>query len=330
MRAIVIREPGGPDVLELRDVPDPDPPFGHVRVRVRYAGVNRADLLQRMGVYPAPPGVPRDIPGLEYMGLVEACGPGATRFREGDRVYGLLGGGAYAEKIIAHEREVAPVPKSLDDRDAAAVPEAFVTAYDALVVRGGLLPGETVLIHAVGSGVGVAGVAVARALGCTVLGTSRTRDKIERAKALGLHEGVVPEQGRFAKAVLDALEVRGGRGVDVTLDLVGGGYVGESVACAALRGRLVLVGLTGGVHTELMLGAVLQKRLTIVGTVLRSRPLEEKIVAAELLDRRLGPWLSEGRVKPSVDRVFPLAEVAGAHAYVGSNESFGKVLLDLG
>lgn len=326
MQAIVIREPGGPEVLELRDLPDPEPPFAHVRVRVRAAGVNRADLLQRAGFYPAPPGVPRDIPGLEYAGEVEALGPGATRFAVGDRVFGLLGGGAYAERIIAHEREISPAPARLGDAEAAAVPEAFVTAYDALVIRGRLQPGERVLVHAAGSGVGTAAVQIARALGCSVVGTSRTADKLDRCRALGMSAGVVPEGGAFAKQVKEAT---GGYGVDVVLDLVGGDYVRESVACCASQARIVLVGLTAGASTSLPLGQVLAKRLTLVGTVLRSRPLEEKIEAARILERTLAPWLAEGRIEPIVDRTFPLAEAAQAHAYVAGNESFGKVVLTL-
>lgn len=326
MEAIVIREPGGPEVLELRTVPDPEVPYGHVRVRVRFAGVNRADLVQRAGFYPAPPGAPADIPGLEYAGTVEAVGPGAARFAVGDRVFGLVAGGAYAEKVVAHEREVAPVPEGLDDREAAAAPEAFVTAYDALVVRGGLQPGERVLVHAAGSGVGTAAIQVARALGCFVVGTSRTADKLDRCKEVGMNAGLVPDAGAFARQVLDAT---GGRGVDVVIDLVGGHYTRESLAACAPKGRVVVVGLTGGASTELPLGELLRKRLTLVGTVLRARPLEEKIEAAKLLERTLSPWLAERRVRSVVDRVFPLAEAGAAHAYVASNASFGKVLLDV-
>lgn len=325
MRAIVIREPGGPDVLDIRELPEPEVPLGHVRIRARAIGVNRADLLQRAGFYPAPPGVPKDIPGLEYAGVVDAIGPGVTRFKEGDRVFGLVAGGAYAEAIIAHEREVVATPQGISHLDAAAIPEAFVTAYDALFVRGRVSPGDRVLIHASGSGVGTAAIQIAKAIGCLVIGTSRTADKIERCKALGMDHGVVPQQGRFAKQVLD---LTNGKGADVTIDLVGGDYVPESISASAPRARLVLVGLTGGASATLPLGAVLQKRLEIVGTVLRSRPLEEKIEAARLLERHIVPWLAEGRVKPVVDRAFPLAEARAAHAYVAENTSFGKVLLD--
>lgn len=326
MRAIVIREPGGPDVLELREVPDPEVPFGHVRVRVHAAGINRADLLQRAGFYPAPPGAPRDIPGLEYAGTVEALGAGATRFAVGDRVFGLVAGGAYAELVVAHEREIVPIPPGVGDLEAAAAPEALVTAYDALVVRGHLAPGERVLVHAAGSGVGTAAIQIARALGCFVVGTSRTADKLDRCKELGMSAGVVPEKGAFAKQVMDAT---GGRGVDVVIDLVGGDYVRESIGACASRARLVLVGLTGGASATLPLGEVLRKRLEIVGTVLRSRPLEEKIEAARMLEKSLAPWLAEGRVKAVVDRTYPLAKAGEAQAYVAENTSFGKVLLTI-
>lgn len=329
MRAVVIREPGGPEVLELRELPDPEPPFGHVRVRVSFVGVNRADLLQRAGRYPAPPGSPADIPGLEYAGTVEALGAGTSRFAVGDRVFGLLGGGAYADKVVAHEREVARTPDGVSNKQAAAVPEAFVTAYDALVVRGRLSPSERVLVHAAGSGVGTAGVQIARAFGCTVVGTSRTAAKLEHCREYGLDVGVVPDpdSGAFAAEVREAT---GGAGVDVVLDLVGGSYVQESLAACAPRARIVVVGLTAGARAELNLGTLLAKRLEIIGTVLRSRPLEEKIEAARLLERQIAPWLTRGVVRPIIDRVFPLAEAEEAHHYVASNASFGKVLLDMG
>ncbi len=325
MRAVVIRAPGGPEVLELRDLPEPEVPFGHVRIAVRFAGVNRADLLQRAGFYPAPPGVPPDIPGLEYAGVVDAVGAGARRFEPGARVYGLVAGGAYAEKLVVHEREAVLVPAGLGDDAAAAAPEAFVTAYDALVVRGRLAPGERVLVHAAGSGVGTAGVQIARALGCFVVGTSRTADKLERCRELGLDAAVVPGKGgAFAEAVRDATS---GAGVDVVLDLVGGGYFAETLAACAPRARVVVVGLTAGASADLALGELLRKRLEVIGTVLRSRPLEEKIEAARLLDRHLGPWLARGVVRPVIDRVLSLADAGAAHAHVASNLSFGKVLL---
>ena len=327
MRAIVIREPGGPEVLTLRNVPIPEVVHGHVRIRVEYAGVNRADLLQRAGFYPAPPGVPADIPGLEYAGVIDAVGPGASRYSPGDRVYGLVAGGAYAEYIVVHEREVAPIPAGLSFEEAAAIPEAFLTAYDAMVVQGRLQPGERVLIHAVGSGVGTAGVQIARALGCFVGGTSRTPDKLERARELGLDVGLLTRGATFAAAYLDAT---GGAGADVVLELVGGAYVAEDLRAMAPRGRIVLVGLTAGIQGELDLGLLLRKRVQITGTVLRARPLEEKIQAAQVLERNLSPWVAKRTVKSVIDRVFPLDEAGAAHAHVASDQSFGKVLLRIG
>lgn len=325
MRAIVIREPGGPDVLTIKELPELDPPFGFVRVRVHFTGVNRADLLQRAGHYPAPAGVPTDIPGLEYAGEVDAVGPGVSKLKKGDRVFGLVAGGAYAESLVVHEREAVRVPEGLSDEAAAAVPETFITAYDALVTQGKLAPGERVLVHAAGSGVGTAAVQIARALGCFVVGTSRTADKLERCKPLGLDAGVVPKGSSFADEVKGAT---GGAGVDVVLDLVGGAYAPENIAACAPRARVLVVGLTAGAKAELDLRMLLAKRVTVIGTALRSRPLEEKIQAALLLERNLGPWLSRGVVKPVIDRTYPLAEAGAAHAHVASNDSFGKVLLD--
>ena len=324
MRAIVIREPGGPEVLVPTDLPDLAPPFAHVRVAVRYVGVNRADLLQRMGVYPAPPGVPPNIPGLEYAGVVDAVGEGATRFRKGDRVLGLVGGGAYAEQIVLHEGEVARLPDTVDDRTAAAIPEAFVTAYDALVTRGKLAPGDSVLIHAAGSGVGTAAIQIAKSFGCRVIATSRTADKLPRCKELGADVTLVVEGASFADAVKDATS---GRGADVILDLAGGAYVGEDVHAVAVLGRILVVGLTAGARSEIHLGALLSRRATIIGTVLRSRPLAEKIEAASVLERNIVPLVAAGRMTPVIDREYPLAEAGAAHAFVASNASFGKVLL---
>jgi NADPH:quinone reductase len=312
-------------VLGVRDVPEPDVPPRHVRIAVRFCGVNRADLLQRMGFYPAPPGVPEAIPGLEYSGVVDAVGPETTAFAVGDRVFGLVAGGAYAERVVVHEREAVRVPDSLTDEQAAAVPEAFVTAWDALV-RGRMSAGDRVLVHAAGSGVGIAAVELASALGCFVIGTSRTGDKLGRAGELGLHTGIVPENGRFADQVLRAT---GGRGADIVIDLVGGSYVAEDVRACAPRGRIIVVGLTGGTSCDLDLRLVLQRRLEIIGTVLRSRPLEEKIEAAQMLERRICPLLATSTLRPVVDRVLPLAEAGAAHEHVASNRSFGKVLLQV-
>jgi putative PIG3 family NAD(P)H quinone oxidoreductase len=324
MKAIVITEFGGPEVLALRDVPAPVPSRGEVRVRVRATAVNRADLIQRMGMYPAPPGDPPDIPGLEFAGEVDALGNDVTTLALGDRVFGLVGGGAYAEHVVANERALAKIPDALSFEQAAAVPEAFITAYDAMVAQGALAAGERVLVHAAGSGVGTAAVQIARAVGARCIGTARTPEKLERAKTIGMHEGVVASGGKFAEAVMRAT---GGAGVDVVLELVGGAYVAEDLACIAPRGRIVLVGLMAGAQVDLDLRAVLKKRVSVVGTVLRARPLEEKIAAARAFERHVVPLLASGALQPIVDRTFALHDAPAAHAYVAANEGFGKVVL---
>ncbi len=326
MRAVVIREPGGPEVLELRDVPSPEPSRGEVRVRVRATAVNRADLLQRLGRYPAPPGLPADIPGLEIAGEVDALGEGVTELARGDRVFGIVGGGAYAEHLVVHARALARIPERLTFAEAAAVPEAFVTAWDALE-QARVVAGEWVLVHAAGSGVGTAAVQLARAVGARTVGTARTADKLERLRDYGLDESVVVQGGRFAGEVLGRTR---SSGADVVVDLVGGVYVAESLACLAPRGRIVVVGMMAGTTCELDLPLLLHKRAEVRGTVLRARPLEEKILAARALQRHIAPLLERGTVRPVVDRVLPLARAAEAHALVQENETFGKVVLDVG
>jgi NADPH:quinone reductase len=326
MKAIVVKSPGGPEVLELREVPDPIVTPGHIGVRVAWAGVNRADLLQRRGFYPAPPGAPVDIPGLELAGVVDELGSPEGPWAIGDEVYGLVRGGGYAERVVLHEAEAVRVPAGVSLEDAAAVPEAFLTAYDALIHRARVTPGETVLIHAVASGVGTAAVQVARALGCRVLGTSRTPSKLERVASLGLDEGISTKEGpgSFVEPVLRATR---GAGVDVVVDLAGGPYVTHDLAVCAPRGRIVVVGLTAGVQAELPLGLLLSRRIEIIGTVMRTRPLEERIAAAKMLAGPIGAWLDRGTVRPVVEQRFSLADAAQAHTCLESGESFGKVLL---
>lgn len=323
MRAIAISKPGGPDVLALVERPDPEPSRGEVRVRVRATAVNRADLLQRMGAYPAPADSPPDIPGLEIAGEVAAIGPGVERLQVGDRVFGLVGGGGYADAVVSHERALARIPDGMTFEDAAAVPEAFITAYDAIVTQGRLGTGETLLVHAAGSGVGTAAIQIGRALGCRVIGTARTQDKLDRARALGLDTGIVPVNGTFA----DAVRATAPAGVDVVAELVGGGYLAEDIRCVATLGRIVLVGLMAGTKTEVDLGLVLRKRARIFGTVLRARPLEEKIAAMRIFEAHVVPLFARGMLKPIVDTVLPLADAARAHERMASNAGFGKIVL---
>ncbi len=324
MRAVAITKPGGPEVLAVVDRPSPEPSRGEVRVRVHATAVNRADLLQRAGMYPAPPGDPPDIPGLELAGEVIALGAHVDRLAVGDRVFGLVGGGAYAEELVAHERTLAKIPDGIDFVQAAAIPEAFVTAHDAMVTQAGLRSGETVLIHAVGSGVGTAAAQLGRALGAYVIGSTRTPDKLERAKPLGVDVGIVVQGGKFADAVRAAT---GGAGAAVVLELVGGAYLDEDLRAVERRGRIVLVGLLAGARTELDLGQLLRNRVTVTGTQLRSRPLEEKLAAMRAFEAQVVPLLARGKLAAVVDRVLPLAEAGEAHRYVASNAGFGKVVL---
>lgn len=325
MKAIVIREPGDEDVLELREVADPPMGRDDVRVAVKFAGCNRADLLQRAGHYPPPPGAPKDIPGLEYAGEVVEIGANVRSLEIGARVHGIVSGGAYAEGLAVHARETVRIPDGVAFETAAAIPEAFVTAYDALAVRGRVRPGERVLVHAAGSGVGTAVIQLAKAMGCVVVGTSRTASKLERARELGLDVGIVTtKEALFSGEVLDATN---GEGVDVVVDLVGGALFEETLRACAPRARIVCVGLTAGARSSLDLGLLLRKRLEIIGTVLRSRPLEEKIAAAKLLASPIDEWLTRGLVRPIVDEVFPLASASDAHRLLATDSTFGKVLL---
>ncbi len=324
MRAIVIREPGGPEVLELRELPDPEPCPDEILVRVRAAGLNRADLLQRRGHYPAPPDAPADIPGLEFAGEVERCGARAKRFRPGDRVMGIVGGGAYGERLVVHERAAVPIPNSIGLAEAACIPEAFYTAFDAVLVQAGLEPGETLLVHAAGSGVGTAAVQLGALVGARVIGTARTEEKLGRARTLGLDAGIVCPTPDFAGRVK---ELTAGAGADVLLDLVGGAYARENVAALAEQGRWMLVGLVAGASAELPLGAILSKRLRLLGTALRTRPLEEKITLARAFEKRLLGHFASGRLRPVLDTIFPMAEAAEAHRRMEANVNFGKLVL---
>jgi putative PIG3 family NAD(P)H quinone oxidoreductase len=323
MQAVVISEFGDPDVLELREVDRPSPASREILVRVRSSGVNRADLLQRMGRYPAPPGSPRDIPGLEYAGVVEARGSEVQLWEEGDRVMGILGGGGYAEYVTVHERMAVRVPAGLPLEDAGAIPEVFMTAFDALFRQMGLSEGETVLIHAVGSGVGTAAVQLAQAAGVRAIGTSRTREKVERALALGLDVAVLgddewPNRVRAAS---------GERGVDVILDLVGGDYLEGNLQVLAEGGRQIVVGVPSGHRGEIDLRLLMGKRALIKGTVLRARPVEEKIALAREFEHRVCPLFSARTIHPVVDRTFPSVDAAAAHRAMAQNENFGKLLL---
>jgi putative PIG3 family NAD(P)H quinone oxidoreductase len=346
MKAIVIREPGGPEVLELREVERPRPGAGELLVRVAASGINRADLLQRVGKYPVPTGYPESIPGLEYAGVVEeVCeGAGGTEgvcgFAPGDLVMGITGGGAYAEYVREPAATVVRVPgrvRSGGDEvvsgtvAAGAIPEAFMTAFDAVFLQEGLREGETLLIHAVGSGVGTAALQLAVRAGARVIGTSRTAEKLVRAGALGLEDGVLTSVGAGAESGASwpdrVLELTDGRGAELILDLVGGPYLEGNQRVLASRGRHVVVGVPGGARAEIDLRALMGRRGSIRGTVLRARPIEEKAALARAFEERVLPGFEDGSLVPVVDRVFEPARAAEAHAYMESNANFGKILL---
>ncbi|WP_408890000.1 NAD(P)H-quinone oxidoreductase [Myxococcus faecalis] len=326
MKVIRITTPGGPEVLAEDERPEPIPGPGELRVRVRATALNRADLLQIRGLYPAPPDVAPDVPGLEYAGEVVAVGPRTHRFKVGDRVMGLVGGGAWSDQLLAHERETLPMPEGLDFTDAAALPEAYLTAYDALVLQGGLKPGETVLVHAVASGVGSAAALLCQATGARVVGTGRSAAKLSRASEWGVKHTLVCESSppRFAGPVRELTQ---GRGADLCLDLVGGDYVPESMQALAPRGRMLLVGLVAGASTEVNLGLWLTRRLSITGTVLRSRPLEEKMALVQSAERHLLPLFRSGALRPVVDAVLPRAELARGLERMARNDSVGKLVV---
>ena len=329
MHAVVINSFGGVEGIAWQEVAAPPPPSADwVRVRVRAAGLNRADLLQREGKYPPPPGYPPDIPGLEFAGEVEAMGESAHRWKVGDRVFGITAGGGQAEYVVVPESNLARIPAELDWTQAAAMPEVFITAHDALFTRAGLQTSESVLIHAAGSGVGTAAVQLAHAAGATVYGTSRTADKLAQVRALGLDESVTVRDspGDFVERVR---ELTNGAGVDVIIDLVGGAYFPLNLEALAERGRLICVSTAAGRKSEIDLGLVLRKRAAIVGTVLRTRTIEEKAEATRLFAAHVLPLVSRGLVRPIVDRVYSPREIRAAHEYLESNRSVGKVVLDL-
>jgi NADPH:quinone reductase len=323
MRAVVITRPGGPEVLELKQRKAPEPGPGEIRVRVRASALNRGDLLQRRGHYPAPAGAPQDIPGLEFAGEVESVGEGVGLWAPGNRVMGIVPGGGHAEYVVLHEREAIRVPHELSIEEAAAVPEVFLTAYDALFRILDVQVGERVLIHAVGSGVGTAALQLARAAGATVIGTSRTAEKLQRAREMGL-DHAVQAGGDWGQRVEEAL---GEEAVHAVMELVGAVNLPDDLRVLAPRGRIAVIGTMGGATSELDLRMLMQKRARIEGTVLRTRPLEDKIALAREFSRRVLPLLTSGRVRPVLDRVLPAAEVAEAHRRLEENRSFGKVVL---
>jgi putative PIG3 family NAD(P)H quinone oxidoreductase len=328
MKVVEISEPGPPHVLRLADRPDPEPGPKEVLVRVHASGLNRADLLQRLGRYPPPTGFPPEIPGLEVAGKVVRLGEGVTSRKIGDRVMAIVGGGGYAELVPVPEGETIRIPAGMPFEAAAGVPEAFVTAWDALVLQGRTAAGETVLVHAVGSGVGTAALQIARHLGAHVLGTSRTPEKLERAAGLGLEGGVLARgEADWGEEVM---RLTAGRGVDVILDLVGAEYLAANLKVLASRGRWLLVGVPGGSIGTIDLRALMAKRGTLIGTVLRTRTGAEKSLLAREFERALVPLFEQGILRPVLDRSFAARDAGQAHGYLEENRSFGTVVLSWG
>ena len=328
MKAVYIDEFGTIDGLEVREVADPPKLSGtQVLVRVHAAALNRADLLQVRGLYPPPCGFSPNIPGLEFAGEVVEIGNEVSDINPRTRVFGITTGEGQAEYIVSDASLLVEIPERLSYVEAACVPEAFITAHDAIITQGRITTGDTLLIHAVGSGVGLAALQIAKSWDVFVIGTSRTEDKLERTREFGLDAGiVVRDVSDISRGVLEATQ---GRGSNVILDLVGGGYFPENLKSLAVLGRVVLVGLTAGRTAEVDLGTVLQKRACIIGTVLRPRSIAEKSAATDAFARDVLPLLADGRVHPNLDRAFAITDVREAYSYLASNKSFGKVVLEL-
>jgi NADPH2:quinone reductase len=310
MIAVTFTGAGGAEVVRVEERPDPVPRDNEVLIRATHAGLNPADLAQRAGRYPAPAGSPQDIPGLEVSGTVIACGAAVTSWRVGERVFGIVGGGGLADTVAAHERHLARVPETLDDREAAAVPEAFVTAHDAVFTRAGLAMGETLLVNGATGGVGTAAVQLGVAVGARVLAHART------------HHDRLAELGAEPVALEDA------GAVDVVLELIGAQNLSQSLDALAQRGRVIIVGTGAGSDADVSLRVLMGKRASLMGTMLRARPMEEKAAAVQVFGREVVPLLASGRVRPLVDRVFPAADAAEAFDHLAAPGKFGKVLLD--
>jgi putative PIG3 family NAD(P)H quinone oxidoreductase len=336
MKAVVVTSPGPPENLELRDVVDPVPGEGEVLLDVKATALNRADLIQRRGAYPPPPGA-SDILGLECAGVVAALGPGTARARVGDRVMALLAGGGYAERTVVHERMLLPIPEDFSFEQAAAVPEAFLTATEALFGLGRLVAGECVLVHAAASGIGTAATEVAREAGARIVAVA-SGAKLERLRELWRRGRSSAELGAeprfvdrtsedFVKAVLEATD---GRGADVILDFVGAAYAARHSACLSPLGRHVVLGLLGGAKAEIDLRLLYSRRWSIVGMVMRTRPLADKIAVTERFRREWLHRFDDGRLYPVIDSTFSLADAARAHARMEANENVGKIVLSVG
>lgn len=323
MKAIIRTGDGGPEVLQLEEVPSPNPTETQVLVDVHATALNRADMIQRRGGYPPPPG-DSEVLGLEIAGTVSAMGNAVKGIAKGDRVFGLVGGGGYAEQAVIDYRMAMPMPDEWTFEQAAAVPEVFFTASDNIFTLGRLSAGETILIHAAGSGVGTAGVQISHHADAKVFVTAGTSEKIESCKALGAVEGINYKESDF---VTEILRLTDGQGVDVVVDFIGAPYLERNLSVLRTKGRLLQLGLIGGSATEINLNTMMRKRLQLIGSVLRTRSIDEKIgVTQRFMDRWL-PELKRGRIRPIIDSVFPLTQAQQAHEYMEANRNFGKIIL---
>jgi NADPH:quinone reductase len=325
MTAIAIRAPGGPDVLTAEPRPMPAPGAGEILVKVGAAGVNRPDVMQRMGQYPPPPGA-TDIPGLEIAGEVVARGTGVTRWKEGDRVMALVIGGGYAEFCLAHESHALPVPAGISLIEAAAIPETFFTVWYNTFERGRLAAGETILIHGGTSGIGTTAIQLAKAFGAHVITTAGTPEKCEACRKLGAATAINYKTEDFVEATKKAT---GGRGADVVLDIIGGDYIERNYEAAAVEGRILQIAFQSSPRATVDFRRIMLKRLTHTGSTLRARAVADKGAIARAVEAKVLPLIAAGRVKPLIDSTFPLRNAAAAHARMESSEHIGKIVLTL-
>ena len=330
MKAVVLNGYGELDVLQVIDVVDPVPGPEEVLVDIVATALNRADLLQRRGLYPSPalagftPPAP-EIPGMEFSGRVAALGERVTSWSVGDQVMGIVGGGSYAEQLVIHEHQLMRIPTTVSVEDSAAIPEVWITAFDALVVQGGLTSGRTALVHAGASGVGTAAIQICKAIGARVIVTA-SAGKLDACRALGADLAVDYATEDF---VAESASFTNGAGVDVVLDVIGGDYVNKNIAAVRVGGRIVQVGTMGAGRTEVNIGMMLPKRASLIGTVLRSRPLAEKIAITQRFAAEILPLFDTGAVKPVIDSRYSLSAIADAHAYMETNANVGKILIDV-
>ena len=325
MKAIAIREPGGPEMLIPVEIARPEPGQGEILIRVEAAGVNRPDTIQRMGLYPPPPGAPA-TPGLEVAGEVVAAGPGVTLWRAGDRVCALLGGGGYAEYAIVHESHALPIPRGFSAIEAAALPETFFTVWTNVFERGQLKAGETFLVHGGSSGIGTTAIQLAHVFGARVFATAGSAEKCAACLELGAEAAINYREQDF---VAEVKKLTASRGVDVILDMVGGDYIARNIQSAAPDGRIVSIAFLNGSTAEVNFMPVMLKRLTLTGSTLRPRGIEEKAALARALREKVWPLLEAGRIRPRVDTTFPLAEASRAHALMEKSSHVGKIILTI-